>query len=311
MVFNSSLRKGIFTDIWKLAKVTPIFKSGSKSEANTYRPIKVISVFSRILERIVHDQVYEYLKANKVLTMSQSAFQKLCSTIASLIDSTDYWYENIDHKQFNLTIFLDLVLGKRSQFLDLKKAFDTVDQKILLEKLRKYGIRELSGDWFESYLENRKQYCAANGYESRPRTDTCGIPQGSCLGPILFIMYLNDIEKCLEVSKAGMYADDTQVTLTSKNVEELTIPQEELTHISEWMRINKLSANPQKKTEYMVIRHPSKTNKEEIHDSLRLNGSDIKRVKKPKSLGVIVDDGLNCEERFKTVKGKFAEVLHL
>ena len=146
---------GIFPDVWKLARVTPIFKSGSKSKANNYRPISVISVFSRILERIVQDQVHEYLKANKVLTMSQSAFQKLCLTITSLIDSTDYWYENIDHKQLNLAIFLNL-----------KKAFDTVDHKILLEKLRKYGIRELSGDWFQSYLENRRQYCAANGYES-------------------------------------------------------------------------------------------------------------------------------------------------
>ena len=293
LIFNSSLWKGIFPDVWKLARVTPIFKSGSESEANNYRPISVISVFSRILERIVHDQVSEYLKVNKVLTMSQSAFQKLCSTITSLIDSTDYWYENIDHKQRNLAIFLDL-----------KKAFDTVDHKILLEKLRKYGIRELSGDWFESYLKNRRQYCAANGYESRPRTVTCGIPQGSCLGPLLFIIYLNDFEKCLKVSKAGMYADDTHVTVTSMNVEELVHKaQEELTQISEYMRLNKLSANPQK-TEYMIIGHPRRTNKVEIHETLRLNGADIKRVKKTKSLGVIVDEGLNWEEQFKTIKGK-------
>ena len=293
LIFNSSLWKGIFPDVWKLARVTPIFKSGSKSVANNYRPISVISVFSRILERIVHDQVYEYLKVNKVLTMSQSAFQKLCSTITSLIDSTDYWYENIDHKQLNLAIFLDL-----------KKAFDTVDHKILLEKLRKYGIRELSGDWFESYLKNRRQYCAANGYESRPRTVTCGIPQGSCLGPLLFIIYLNDFEKCLKVSKAGMYADDTHVTVTSMNVEELVHKaQEELTQISEYMRLNKLSANPQK-TEYMIIGHPRRTNKVEIHETLRLNGADIKRVKKTKSLGVIVHEGLNWEEQFKTIKGK-------
>ena len=99
----------------------------------------MISVFSRILERIVHDQVYEYLKENRILTTSQAAFQKLCSTITSLIDSTDYWYENIDHKKLNLSIFLDL-----------KKAFDTVDHKILLEKLRKYGIREHSGFFLTS-----------------------------------------------------------------------------------------------------------------------------------------------------------------
>ena len=135
IVVNSSLQKGIFPDVWKLARITPIFKMGPKSEANYYRPISVISVFSRILKRVVLDQVYEYLKIDNVLTKCQSAFQKLCSTITSLIDSTDYWYENIDNKHLNLAIFLDL-----------KKAFDTVDHKILLEKLGKYGIREHSGD---------------------------------------------------------------------------------------------------------------------------------------------------------------------
>ena len=106
--------------------------------------------------------------------MCQSAFQSLFSTTISLIDSTDHCYENIDHKQLNLAMFLDL-----------KKALDTVDQKILLEKLRKYGIPDFSGDWFKSYLENRRQYCAANGYEARPRAVTCGILQASCLGPLL------------------------------------------------------------------------------------------------------------------------------
>ena len=126
------------------------------------------------------------------------------------------------HKDSNQMAILNLAL-----FLDLKKAFNTVDHKILPEKLRKFGIRELSGDWFQSYLENRRQYCAANGYESRPRTVTFGISQGSCLGPLLFIIYLNDFEKCLKVSKAGMYADDTRVTITSKNVEELVCKAKE------------------------------------------------------------------------------------
>ena len=134
MIFNSSLRKGVFPDIWKVAKVTPIFKSRSRSDANNYRPILVVSVFPRILERIVHNQIYEHLKATKALTMSQSAFQKCCSTITSLIDSTDKWYGNINDKQLNLTIFLDL-----------KKAFDTINHAILIGKLRKYGIRDIAG----------------------------------------------------------------------------------------------------------------------------------------------------------------------
>ena len=160
--------------------------------------------------RIVHNQTYEYLKLTKVLTMSQSVFQKYCSTITSLIDSTDNWYENIDDKQLNLTIFIDL-----------KKAYSTVSHKILLGKLKKYGIRDTDRNWFQSYLENRKQYCAINGFESGPKTVACGIPQGSCLGPLLFIMYLNDFEMCLIDPKAGLYADDTHVTAVSTNVEDL------------------------------------------------------------------------------------------
>ena len=293
MIFNSSLRHGIFPDIWKLARITPIFKSGSRSDANNYRPISVISVFSRILERIVHDQMYDYLRSRGILTINQSTFQKLCSTVTSLIDSTEFWYENIDHRKVNLAIFLDL-----------KKAFGTVDHEILLEKLEAYGIRELAGNWFRSYLEGRQQYCKLNCYESRAKTVTCGIPQGSCLGPLLFIVYLNDFEKCLKASKAGMYADDTQVSLASSSVDEL-VPkaQDELSNISEWMRLNKLSANPQK-TEYMFIGHPNRTNKITEQEKLKLNGSEIKRVKKTKSLGVIIDQGLNWEDQFKAIKAK-------
>ena len=124
MIFNSSLEKGIFPDIWKFARVTPIFKSGAKKDVYNYRPISVTSIFSRMLERIVHDQMFDFLLENNVITKNQSAFRKLYSTITSLICSTDHWYENIDNKKLNLTIFLDL-----------KKAFDMVDHKILVEKI--------------------------------------------------------------------------------------------------------------------------------------------------------------------------------
>ena len=140
--------------------------------------------------------------------MNRSAFQKCCSTITSLIDSTDKWYDYINDKLLNLTIFLDL-----------KKAFDTINHAILIGALMKYG--DIAGDWIHSYLENRKQYCAANGLNSGNKTVTCGIPQGSCLGPLFFIIYLKDVEKCLIDSKAGLYADDTLITIASTIVENL------------------------------------------------------------------------------------------
>ena len=245
MIFNSSFRHGVFPDIWKLARVTAIFKSGSRSDANNYRSISVICVFSRILERIVHDQVYDYLSSRDILMTSQSAFQKLCSMIASLIDSTEFCYENIDHKKVNLAIFLDL-----------KRAFDTVDHKVLLEKLEAYGILELAGNWFRLYQEDRQQCCKLNCYESRAKIISCGIPQRSCLGPLLFRVCPNDFEKCLKASKSGMYADDTQVSLASSNVDELVRKaQDELSNISEWLRLSKLRANPQKNITY-VYRAP-------------------------------------------------------
>ena len=178
MIFNSLLENGIFPDIWKLAKVTLIFKSGAKKDVNNYRPTSVITIFSRLLERLVHDQIFDFFLENNTITKNQSAFRKLYSTITSLIRSTDHWYENIDKKKLNLTIFLDF-----------KNAFDTVNHKMLLEKLSRYGMRDTTGNWFQSYLNNRKQFCAIRGQRSRAREVTCGIPQGSCLGRLQFIIY--------------------------------------------------------------------------------------------------------------------------
>ena len=139
---------------------------------------------------------------------------------------------------------------------------------------------------------------------SKPLGITCGIPQGSCLGPLLFIVYLNDFEKCLYFSSASMYADDTHTTIASDDINELAqMMQEELQNISEWMRVNKLTVNPNK-TEFIFIGHPCRINKIETLAPLKLNNTEIKRVRKTKSLGVIVDENLSWKEHFKSLKGK-------
>ena len=180
-----------------------------------------------------------------VKVSNQAAFRKLYSTITSLISSTDLWHENIDHSNVNLIIFLDL-----------KKAFDTVDYDILLKRLRAYGIRGKAGGWFESCLYNTKQFCSLNGQHSKTRNLTCGIPQGSCLGPLLFIIYLNDLEKCLEFSRASIYADETNITIASDDVVKLIEDaHQELSNLSEWMGVNKFSPNP-KKTAFVIVGLP-------------------------------------------------------
>ena len=163
MTFNSSLKYGAFQDIWKLAKVTPIFKSGSKRDGSNYRPISVISVFSRLLEKIVHDQLVKYLIANKVLTPKSICFSKT----VFFFNIPDYWYDNMDKKQLNLALFLDL-----------QKASDTIDHAILIKKLNALGMRGISGAWLTSFVSNRKKFCSVNGQQSGARFVTCGIPQG-------------------------------------------------------------------------------------------------------------------------------------
>lgn len=148
MIFNASLAKGIVPNVWKLAKITPIFKTGARNEKNNYKPISVLSVFAKLFEKIVHDQLSDFL--------SQFAYRKLHSTITSLISISDYWYENIDKNDVNFALFLDL-----------KKAFDTVDHEILIRKLKVYGIDGIELEWFRSYLSCRSTIL----YIKRPQVE--------------------------------------------------------------------------------------------------------------------------------------------
>ena len=242
MIFNTSLTLGVFPDIWKLAKVSPIFKTGARNNKNNYRPISVLSISSKLIEKIVHDQLLAFMQLCKILILNQFSFKKLHSTITSLINVCDYWYENINDKKVNIALFLDL-----------KKAFDTVDHEILISQLESYGVHGDAKKWFVSYLSDRYQYCSLNGCRSTAKRVTCGIPQGSCLGPLLFIIYLHDFESCLQFSKANLYADDTETTISSSDIGDLIRSfQTELDNISDWMGVNKLSVNSDK-TEFMVI----------------------------------------------------------
>ena len=213
-IFNSSFKTGIFPEIWKIAKVTSIFKSGSKSDMSNYRPISVLSVFARLLEKIGHDQISNYLKMHKRFSSCQHAFLKMHSTLTSLLNVTDLWFSNIDKRKINISVFLDL-----------KKAFDTVDHRILISKLSKYGIMGTPLRWFTSYVTDRKQYCQIDGHKSSLKTVHCGIPQGSCLGPLLFILYINDFKHCLTKCTTNMYVDDTSVTCSSEDIDQLCRPK--------------------------------------------------------------------------------------
>ena len=159
IIFNCCLTTGTFPDDWKLAKVTPIFKQGDRSDMNNYRPISVISAIAKVFERIVYNQLSSYLSENNILSKYQSGFRSFHSTVTALLEATDNWAFNIDRGYVNAVVFLDL-----------KKAFDTASHSILLSKLYSYGVKEIAYELLSSYLENRTQKCAVKGVLSKSCT---------------------------------------------------------------------------------------------------------------------------------------------
>jgi retron-type reverse transcriptase len=241
-IFNKTISTRIFPTDWKLARVTPIFKKGKKDDMNNYRPIPVISVVAKIFVKFTFEQLYEYLNNKKLISSSQSGFRSLHSTLTALIEAMDNWSINIDKGLLNEVIFIDL-----------KKAFDTIDHTILLGKLRIYGVDENGIKLFESYLSNRSQRCCVNGELSETAKITCGMPQGSNLRPLLFFIHINDSPNCLNRASPRMFADDTNISIAANSVTELEqIINTELKNLHQWLLANTLSLNVDK-TEFMTI----------------------------------------------------------
>ena len=297
-IFAKSIYTGIFPNEWKKARVSPVHKNGAKHEPSNYRPMSVIPTVSKIFEKIVFDQLNKYFNDNNLLTSCQSGFRSLHSTMTALLEATNIWSVNIDNGLVNGVVFIDL-----------KKAFDTIDDQIILQKLRNYGIDHCSLKWFKLYLTGRTQKCKVNDRLSKSTSINCGIPQGSNLGPLLFLIYINDLPNCLHHATPRMFADDTSLSYAADSPSELeSVINSELESLKTWLITNKLSLNLAK-TEFMTIGSSQRITVTHDNMAIKLDGSEINKVETVKSLGVHIDKHLSWSVHVEKITKKIASAI--
>ena len=279
ILLNNSFAKGTFPDNLKVARITPIHKNGDFSSPNNFRPISSLPFISKIYEKFIARRLLKFLSKYKILSPKQFGFQSGISTCDALINLTEEIYRALDNKNHYI-----------ATMVDIRKAFDCVDHVILLKKLEAYGIRGTPLDWFKSYLKDRKCYLEMDGIISNEKTFNISVPQGSILGPVLFLIHINNLPAFSTSLSSQMFADDTIVSYAGSNISEVTSTLTiELDKLSNWMRDNKLTLNPSK-TEMLLVSN-------RIHDqndlSISFCNENVSFSSSCKYLGVYLDHKLN------------------
>ena len=291
-IFNSSFQEGIFPNLCKTAKVIPIFKNGPRDSVNNYRPISLLPIFGKIMEKIMSVRLTNFLELHSILHPNQFGFRPGFSTSDSLISISETIRKSLDKKKYGCGVFIDL-----------KKAFDTVNHTILIQKLEHYGIHDNALSWFMSYLKDRDQFVSVNSVDSDVNRIICGVPQGSVLGPILFLIYINDLPNISSKLKFFLFADDTNIFHDSDNYFTLErTMNKELKKLYQWLILNRLSLNISK-TNFVIF---SPINKPKANVTLLINKHAITEASYVKYLGVLFDSNLSFKHHINELSKKIA-----
>lgn len=284
-LINTSIESSSMPDVFKISSVTPIPKVSSPQCPDDFRPINNLPVIEKIIESVVHEQLTEYLYEYDILCPQQSGFRKFHSTETAILTVIHDWIEGIEKKNKIVSVFLDF-----------RKAFETVDRDNLMIKMKKYGFSEHAIKWFKSFLSDRYQVTKINNTMSLKQKVCIGLPQGSKLANLLFILYINDLHLNLKNTKLSLFADDSAVYIEEKEL--ITAERklnEDLEHINDWLKFNSLAINVSK-CHGMIL------NRKNESINLVINGNRIQIVDTVKYLGVIVDCNLKFEGHIEKIK---------
>ena len=298
-IFNLAIKAGTYPSKLKIAKVIPIFKKGDPTSINNYRPISILSPINKIFEKILYSRLTTYINNSNILYKYQYGFRKNHSTEHALIELTD---------QIRLARTKNIMTC--GIFIDLSKAFDTVNHEILIKKLEYYGIRGIALDLFKSYLSDRKQYVQIDKCKSQTLPITCGVPQGSVLGPLFFILFINDLHKCCPDGKTRLFADDTTIFFHSNSAEDIKSKCKLImTQLTKWFNANKLTLNSEKSS--FTIFKSSKRNIPNLPEQIEFLNQRILRSANIKFLGIILDENLTFNEHVNEVCNKLKRLFHI
>ena len=289
-LYNECLKSGVFPDCLKVGKITPIFKKGDRELMKNYRPVSTIPIFGKIFEKIICSRIYNFFSSNNLLTDCQFGYRKKHSTGHAIHHSVNIIRDALADKKHVIAVFVDL-----------SKAFDTIDHKILLSKLERYGIRGTANNLINDYLSRRTQYVSTLGESSELEDIIYGVPQGSVLGPLLFLIYMNDIVNCVNDKlniKLVLYADDTNIfVIEESRAAAINKANIVLAKINEFMKSNLLHINIEKCCFIYFNPHLKEDNDIETvkNEKVYIAGKCISEVNQARFLGVIIDNRLTWE----------------